>query len=61
MSLVVVPMVPVLWFGSMYVNVTGTPVAFRGSGDCSKRYSIHWLMYASAIAGVPASGIPRQV
>lgn len=61
MSLCVVPIVPVLLLGSIYVNVTGTPVAFVGFGDCSKRYAIHELMLASDMAGVPASGMPKQV
>ena len=35
MLLVVVPIVNVLPFGSRYDNVTGTPVALVGFGDCS--------------------------
>ena len=46
---------------SSVVKVICTPVAFVGLGCCSYRYSIHWVMYWSAIAGVPAAGIPRLV
>ena len=61
MSVVVVPMMKQLLFESMYDNVTGTPVAFVGFGICMYRYSIQSLMLSSAIAGVPAAGMPRQV
>ena len=61
MSVEVVPMMNMLLLGSMVDNVTRTPLALVGSGCCMYKYSIHWLMLSSEIAGVPAAGIPRQV